>query len=432
MLISGVLARTAFIGPSRAAGRLLVLFAIVLGCGESGGADGRDAPNAGTGSVGASTNAGRGGTTPGGSGGTATGGSGGTATGGSGGIATGGSGGTATGGASAGVGGNSVAGSTFAGGGGTGGADGFEPERWMDGCVPKGPELLDVPGIELLASEADSFDTLSVLESAFGHLYFGDSRLRRVALDTRQVETVIETGLQGLAVGPDAAYFVQNSNLYAASLASLPAEPDLILEGVRSETLLVDDTHVYFQRTNPQSYVRLAFENVVPSAEPATVVLDMFLVAPRIRDGVLYFADSSTLYRVPVAGGTPEAVGATGPEAVDTDGETLFFTSDERLYRKPMISPPNGTEWTLLAAGNRLLEGSNAREALAPIELVGDRVYYREDSGALAWVKTDGSDCRIVAQPAYVVSETLDFVVDESFIYLVHDGSELYSIPRME
>jgi hypothetical protein len=302
----------------------------------------------------------------------------------------------------------------------------------MGGCVPKGPELLDVPGVERLASEADSFDRLRVLVAAENHVYFGDMRLRRIALDTRRIETVVERSVQGLAVGPDAVYSVYNSDLYAASLASLPSEPELIVEDVRSETLLVDDTHVYFQRTSPQSYARLAFASVVAGAEPETVVADMFVSAPRIRDGVLYFTSGSLLYRVPVTGGTPETVGATGPEAVDTDGETLFFVSDERLYRKPMISPPNGTEWTLLAAGNRLLEGSDSREALGPIELVGDRVYYREQSGALAWVKTDGSDCRIVAYPSYVVSETRAFVVDESFIYIVHDQSDVYAIPRVE
>jgi hypothetical protein len=302
----------------------------------------------------------------------------------------------------------------------------------MDGCVPKGPELLDVSGVERVASEADSFDTLRVLTAADNYLYYGDMRLRRIALDTRQIETVVERSVHGLAVGPDAAYISYNSDLYSVPLASLPAEPELVLEGIRPETLLVDDGHLYFQRTSPQAYVRLAFENVVLGAEPEVVVADMFASAPRIRDGVLFFATGSQLFRVPVTGGTPEAVGATGPSAIDTDGEALFFVSDERLYRKPMISPPNGTEWTLLAAGNRLLEGSSSRERLGPIELVGDRVYYREASGALAWVKTDGTDCRIVASPSYVVSETLAFVIDESFIYIVHDGSDVYAIPRAE
>jgi hypothetical protein len=413
------------------------LVGFVVACGESGQPRGGDAPRAGTGNdvAGAGgSEAGAGGTAgsaSGASGGTA-GASGGT-TGGLGGMTSGGGGGTApmmggsgpAGGASGA--GGAEGGATSAGASGSGSLD---PERWMDACVPKGPALLDVPGVERLALEQDA--RLRVLELAGGYVYYGDTRLKRIALDSREIETVVAAGMQSIAVGADAVYGVYNSSLYAASLATLPAEQQLILEGVRSEGLLVDDTHVYFQRSSPYAYVRLAFENVVPGAEPETVVADLFAAVPRIREGMLYFTNEDQLHRVPVSGGVPETVGARGPHAVDTDGDTLFFTLDERLYRKPMISPLNGTEWTPLAAGNRLLEGSDNRERLAPIELVGDRVYYREASGALAWVKTDASDCRIVAQPEYVVSETLDFAVDETFVYLVHDRNALYAVPHTE
>jgi hypothetical protein len=135
------------------------------------------------------------------------------------------------------------------------------------------------------------------------------------------------------------------------------------------------------------------------------------------------------LWRTPLAGGEPEVVTSIGsPRGLTVADGVIYLASDDSLLRRPVDGV--GPMLTGIALANPIYEGGQALSEISDLVVEGDRVYYREETGTLAWVKTDGSDCRIVAKHDGSSFDNRTWVMTATHFYLIIDDVDLVEIPR--
>jgi hypothetical protein len=84
-----------------------------------------------------------------------------------------------------------------------------------------------------------------------------------------------------------------------------------------------------------------------------------------------------------------------------------------------------------LAGGGVKGSSGEYTQDLDQINVQGDRVYYREAGGAIAWVKMDASDCRVLAYvPMKHGFETRAWAMDDKYVYVIESDERLYAIPK--
>jgi hypothetical protein len=332
---------------------------------------------------------------------------------------------------------NAAAGTAGAGGA----ADTYAPEFVDGACVPKGPPIAEVPGVEVIDEYPEELgDYITAVALHAGALYWAywqEGIYRRPAGTTEQ-ELVVDTAVnvRNLVATADYIYWIQDNDekLMRASLATLPATPEQILVDVRALGLTADAQNLYFIRSGELGIFKLAFAAALPGgdATPIALVTDQRSVSMSPNSARLFYVTNQAIYAVPIAGG---AVTNQGPNGAITQvlatEDTLFGATDEDIYWRVVDGPTNGSGNTPLARGNFASATSPYRVPLEEMRLEGDRLYYREETGALAWVQTDASDCRITARiPAPIRSENLQWVMDEAHFYVIQEDKKLLSIPK--
>lgn len=136
---------------------------------------------------------------------------------------------------------------------------------------------------------------------------------------------------------------------------------------------------------------------------------------------------------MPTSGGEPVLVTtASGTrDLVAAPDGSVYFVADDELIRQPPNGSTGGQDFVRLAIGSRLSPTSSFNEALDQLGLDGDRIYYREEHGAIAWVKTDGSDCRILAHvPTTSTFDNRKWVMDDTHVYVIERDSRVIAIPK--
>lgn len=325
---------------------------------------------------------------------------------------------------------------------GSGGdTDEYAPEFSMERCVPKGPTVAEVPGVEVIAEYPEKLgDYLNAVALHEGTLYWAmwqDGIYRRAA-GSAEPELVIDTSsrVYNMIATEDYLYWIQDNDqkLMRASLTTLPAAPEQILVDVRPLGLTADSENLYFIRQGEVAIFKLPFVEALPGgdAAPTALVSDASSAFMSPNSERLFYVTNQTLYSVPIAGGPVKGQGALGGlSGVLATDDALYIASDDDIYRREIDGPTNGTGNTPLARGNLASATSPYRLPLEEMRVEGDRLYYREEAGALAWVKTDGSDCRIVAKvPAPKRSENLQWVMDDTHFYVIQEDKKLLSIPK--
>ncbi|HEX2880640.1 MAG TPA: hypothetical protein VHO25_14005 [Polyangiaceae bacterium] len=390
---------------------------VLFGCGSSGSAD-NEMPNPGGsgGNVGGASNTGG---NPTGEGGTS--------------ANSGGSSGMAAGGSSGGA--ASQAGTAGAGGGAT--VDNFEPEFEAGFCIPKGPQLEDVPGVEVIFSSNRLGGTYLPLVVHDGWFYWAtnlDSNgaergIRRRAPGANQDEMVVsDVFARSMVVTDTHVYWMENNNptLMRASLAQLPATPEEIVTGF-GQPVLVDEQNIIFNGISGVFILPLA-EAVPGGGAMPTEILPSQSTTLSLNGDELLYVDAQTVFGVPIAGGTPRAIMTLGGVSeVLAASDTLFAIARERIVKRSI----EGMEMTTPLAMANLLGATDARLDLQHLRLEGDRLYYRETTGDIAWVKTDGSDCRSIARMTeYSDPQDNRWVMDETHIYIIQTDQRLLKIPK--
>jgi hypothetical protein len=120
----------------------------------------------------------------------------------------------------------------------------------------------------------------------------------------------------------------------------------------------------------------------------------------------------------------PFAISA--PRALTIADGVVYVVSDDHLLRRPL----DATTFTGIAQGNVTYEGGQSTNTLSELVVEGDRIYYREETGTLAWAKTDGSDCRIIAKHDGSEFDNHTWVMTATHFYLIIDDVDLVELPR--
>jgi len=249
---------------------------------------------------------------------------------------------------------------------------------------------------------------------------------------------VVDTtaNISNLVAAADHIYWIQDNDqkLMRASPVTVPATPEQILVDVRALGLTADAQNLYFIRTGELGIFKLSFAAALPGggATPIALVTDERSASMSPNSQRLFYVTSQSIYAVPLAGGAVTNQGPHGAiDQVLATEDTLFGAADEDIYRRVIDGPTNGSGNTVLAHGNFPNATSPYRVPLSEMRLEGDRLYYREETGALAWVKTDASDCRIIAKiPAPIRTENLQWVMDDAHYYVIQEDKKLLSIPK--
>jgi hypothetical protein len=325
---------------------------------------------------------------------------------------------------------------------GRGGAADLDPPEFSMGyCVPTGPALAEVPGVEVIDEYPDTIGSyLKAVALHDGILYWamwGEGIYRRASV-AAPPELLVDTtaSIRNVVANDDYIYWIQDNaeKLMRASLATAPATPEEVLLDVRALGIKADADNLYFIRQGAVGTFKLPFVEAVPGggATPVALVSDVTSAAMSPNHERLFYVTNQTLYSVPLAGGAVKGQGSrAGLHEVLATDDTLYAAADEDIYKRVIDGPTNGTGNTPLARGNLTSATSSSRLPLQELHLDGDRLYYREDAGALAWVKTDGSDCRIIAKvPAPKRNENLQWVMDDAHFYVIQEDKKLLSIPK--
>jgi hypothetical protein len=133
-------------------------------------------------------------------------------------------------------------------------------------------------------------------------------------------------------------------------------------------------------------------------------------------------------YHVPVAGGAAQPifdVGAASELAVAA-GKVYLVQAGSKILR----FDGGSFDFTTLASGSPLDATDEYQAHLSHIEADADRIYYREENGALGWVKDDGTDCRIVFDVATRITNDNAWAMSATAYYFILDQREIYEVPR--
>lgn len=354
-------------------------------------------------------------------------------------ASNGGSGGMTAGGSSGGA--VSQGGTAGAGAGGDGGAVAvnFEPEFSGGYCIPKGPQVDAIPGLEVIYDSGFPTSFAHSLAVRDGWFYWSNNLPRngvdvgiyRRAPGSTEDELMVSNAFAwAIFVTDTHVYWIGNNQrtLMRASLAQLPATPEEIVADVSESGLLVDDENIFFNRTS--GIFKLPLADAVPGGGATPVpILPQRSGTMTLNGDELLYVDYQTIYGVPITGGTPRAVMTLGGVSeILATVDTLFAVTGERIVTWPiegtmeMIAP--------LAMAN-LLGATDARLDLEQMRLEGDRLYYRETTGDIAWVKTDGSDCHSIARMTnHDELQDNRWVMDDTNVYVVDADERLLRIPR--
>lgn len=343
-----------------------------------------------------------------------------------------GRGGNANMGGAGGAGGTNAAGT--GGTGGAGGANPFAPDFSMGHCVPKGPATDDVPGLVVLAA-GDFFNNVEsfALQGTTVYYKMHDGGIMRRARGGQPEVVVNNVGtVWDMFVHGDYLYWINNNQrtLMRASLATLPATAESILPNVSDRWWVDDGATFYFGGFNKAGLYKLPFAEAVPGggATP-TQVTPMNLGPISIADGQIYYVTNQAAYALPIAGGQPKVVMSLGGlREVLVAGDTLYGAADEDIFKRPLAS--NSQMVTPLARGNLISADTTYRVNVQGPLLDGDRVYYREEFGPVAWVKTDGSDCRLLADYRGKGTENMKTALDADYVYFIEKDTRLLAVPK--
>ncbi len=330
-------------------------------------------------------------------------------------------------------------------GAGQGGAGGINddpnaPIFWDGRCQPKGPLLADIPGVKVISAPID-FGEVRSLEMHEGTLYWeadGDqNQIWRLAAGATEPE-LVANGVSAftILVRGQYLYYVSGNerSLERVSLASLPGTPELIREGIGDSSmgLYATDTDLYFRPYPAYGIQTLALNTLLPgsTATATTLTTDGQPLAMTLLGSNLYYSDFNAGFKqVSLSGGAAQIfVGLGAPGDLTATSDTLYLISGDMLIKQPVAG--GSAAATSLAVGNRRFASEETGVDLAKPAVVGDRVIYREVTGALAWVKTDGSDCRIIAQvPSFSDLENHSWGMDDHYIYVIEEDKKLDAIP---
>ncbi len=61
---------------------------------------------------------------------------------------------------------------------------------------------------------------------------------------------------------------------------------------------------------------------------------------------------------------------------------------------------------------------------------VAGREVYREEFGPVAWVKTDGSDCRLLADYYGKGTENMKTALDADYVYFIEKDTRVLVVPK--
>jgi hypothetical protein len=121
-------------------------------------------------------------------------------------------------------------------------------------------------------------------------------------------------------------------------------------------------------------------------------------------------------------------MGLGGLREVLVAGDTLYGTADEDVFKRPLASKSQMV--TPLARGNLISDTSQFRVNVEGPLLDGDRIYYREEFGPVAWVKTDGSDCRLLADYQGKGIENMKTALDADYVYFIEKDTRILAVPK--
>jgi hypothetical protein len=318
--------------------------------------------------------------------------------------------------------------------GGTTGS--LEPDFPRGICRPHGPALSNVAGARVVAESGDIYDIQSIAMRA-GTLYWvlQGTGIQRLLPGAAAPEAVVDAHLAWEVFVTDSyVYWIAGNErtLMRASLATLPSTPEQVLLEVDETGLAVDETNIFFTRRSTGDIYKLPFAEAAPGAVPTVLVPTVGPGRMAPSGGDLFYTSYQSVYRVPIGGGAPAYVSVAGAlgDITVSDG-FLYLVADDTLIKQPVTAPPGGTNWTRLAIGNPISATSMYNQGLEQPGVDGDRVYYREENGAIAWVKTDGSDCRILANvPSRNGYGNKEWVMDATYVYVIEDDIRIVAIPK--
>jgi hypothetical protein len=290
---------------------------------------------------------------------------------------------------------------------------------------------------------AESIDDLGGLALRGDDLYYQFTRegIFRLSPPSAAASDAVlvdeDTGtLWALVATDDYVYSIRENSrqLWRTPLATLPGTAELVAKGVSESGLTWDGVNLYFSSSSSSAALAagtyaLPFAAAVPGAVPTQLSDERTSYRMSVWDGFLYYIAGQSIVRVPVGGGTPDPVFSVGaPRGLAVADGVMYLVSEHDLLKRPVGAV--GPELTEIAIGNATFEGGQTLNELSELVVEGDRVYYREETGTLAWVKTDGSDCRIVAKHNGSSFDNHTWVMTATHYYLIIDDVDLVEIPR--
>lgn len=320
----------------------------------------------------------------------------------------------------------------------TGSTDPYAPEFPGDLCRPNGPPLEEVEGARLIYN-VDGLSGLQAIALSGDALFIseqGEGLYRVQPATGSEIETVVVDDWGWGMVATDDYLFYTRTNFrefWRAPLDTLPATPEFVMEDVSETHMFSDGTDLYFSRSSTSETLTIPLADLAPGAEPRVLIEDNAREAIALgNDGYLYYIDRQTVGRVSLEGGLPDPMfSISNPRDIAIDEGVLYLINDVIINSQPIDTIiESGLDLTRLAIANLRSETSEFEQDLSDMRISGDRIYYREENGALAWVSKDGSDCRIVAEVSTRTDRDLQWEMTDSHYYVIKDNVQVWEIPR--
>ncbi|HEX2882446.1 MAG TPA: hypothetical protein VHO25_23155 [Polyangiaceae bacterium] len=315
------------------------------------------------------------------------------------------------------------------------GAANFDPEfdPTSGACIPKGPQVTDIQGVEVIYESEHLGGDFYSLAMHDGWFYWSSSSapededlgIRRRAPGSTENEMVVPGEFAwGMFVTDTHLYWVGSNlrTLMRAPLAQLPATPEQVREGVREAPLLFDQQDIYFVSNAECCVFKWPIADAVPGGSMPTPILTEQRPADMALAGEeLLYMYTQDIWGVPLAGGTPHALlSSSSLSDFAATADTLYLAIGANITKRPLADP------TVDAATPLAFTASTAHELL----LDGDRLYYRGGGTAIGWVKTDGSDCRVIAHTETASLADHRWVMDDTHVYLIEADQRILKIPK--
>ncbi|HUQ04428.1 MAG TPA: hypothetical protein VM261_18135 [Kofleriaceae bacterium] len=213
----------------------------------------------------------------------------------------------------------------------------------------------------------------------------------------------------GAAIVTTAA--TSNVPLYRCSTNGCGNSPRILTTGPSPANVVADVNHaVWIQGTTDLR----SCPNVDAACTPATLASAAsggdFTSALAIADGIVYFASSSTIFRVPADGSapaTPLVSGLAGVSALASDGVDVYYAESGFIGRCPVAGCAATSPVAVPATFVRRVEVDTTH------------VYWMTQAGAASSVMAcPKSGCATIdEQHTYLVDRVFDFAVDGTNVY---------------